>query len=149
MSVLKEVRVAGKQESATVARYTELRDVLGSDRLETSDSVPAIAGDGLEQEFVFADAEQDPRVPAVLRSRRDAPPDDEIGVDAQLDELPPRPEREVLAVAPPQLLEGVRVLPVIRFAKEARVGFVLTGSEPAEDVVEGGRTNAVTSLEHT
>src|SRR5678815_330214 len=107
-----------------------------------------ISDDGLEHEFIPAITEQDPRVSAVLRSRRDPAPDDEIGVNVQLDELPPRPEREVLAVAAPQLLEGVGMLPVVRFAKEVRVGFVLTGSEPVENVVEARDGDRAVALEH-
>src|SRR4029450_12966784 len=82
MAVLKEGCIAGEQEPGVVARDTELRDVFGPDRREASDRVPAIANDGLEEEFVFAIAEQDPRVSAVLRSRRDSSPDDEIGINA-------------------------------------------------------------------
>src|SRR6476646_5214302 len=148
MTVLQEVRIPGEEEPAAVARDAELGDVLGPDGGDASDGVLPIANDGLEEEFVFAIAEEDPRVSAVLRSRRHPPPDDEIRVDAQLDELPPRPEREVLAVTPPQLLEGVGVLPVVRFAKEARVRFVLTGREPVEDVVETLDGNRAVALEH-
>jgi len=148
MSVLEEVRVPGEQEPPAVARDTKFRDVLGSHRCEASDGVPTISDDGLEHEFIPAITEQDPRVSAVLRSRRDPAPDDEIGVNVQLDELPPRPEREVLAVAAAQLLEGVGMLPVVRFAKEVRVGFVLTGSEPVENVVEARDGDRAVALEH-
>src|SRR5689334_7772889 len=79
VSVLKEVRIPGEQEPAAVTRDTELRDVLRPNRREASDGLVTIADDGLEEEFDFALAEQNPRVSAVLRSRWDTAPDDEVG----------------------------------------------------------------------
>jgi hypothetical protein len=82
VTVLKEVGVAGEQESTSLARNAELRDIGGANRGDVPNRLGPIAENGLEEELLVLVSKQDPGVPAVLGARWHAPPDDEIGVDA-------------------------------------------------------------------
>ena len=91
LPVLEKVRVAGKDEPAPIRGHAELGYVLAANEGHAAHGFAALAEDGLEQKLIAVLPEQDPRVPAVLGPWRHATADDEIRVDADLDQLAPRP----------------------------------------------------------
>ena len=50
---------------------------------------------------------------------------EELSIDAKFVKLPPCPQRVVLAVALPEMLESPRVLPEISFVEQLLVGHIL------------------------
>jgi hypothetical protein len=71
-------------------------------------------------------------------------PDEELSVDTQLGQLAPGPQREIFAIATPQLLEAARVLPEIDFVEQAAIGDVLTVQQPLNELVD--RLNSYPAL---
>src|SRR5262249_24446902 len=72
---------------------------------------------------------------------------DEVRVVSHVDELSPRPQRMVLAVAAPDLLERSRMLPVVVDTKQLRIGDVLAADEPLLNVVNARRRNTTCTVE--
>ena len=64
-------------------------------------------------------------------------PDIEFRVDADLRELSPGPEREILTIAAAQLFEGAGMLPAIGFVEQIHVGRVPAAEQPVHDVIDG------------
>src|SRR5687768_6548941 len=98
LAILEKVRVAGEEEASLLARDPKLGDVLGAHRGHVTDGNRPVLDHRLEDELFATMTEDDPGMPTVLAARGNAPPDDKLGVDAELDQLAPRPEREVLTV---------------------------------------------------
>src|SRR6476619_5296804 len=82
-----------------------------------------------------------------LRIPGKATPGDQLCLVPQLDQLSPRPERVILAVAKTQALEGTRVLPEIRLMEELSVMGVLAPQQPVLQLVERADARQALSLE--
>ena len=64
-------------------------------------------------------------------------PDDELGGDAELTQLAPSPERMVLAVAPAELFESGRMLPIVSVSEQLQVRCLFASGEPVAYVSNG------------
>src|SRR6185437_1236296 len=123
-------------ESSAIRSHTELRVVILPDFSERANRVVAPPG-RFEEIFLAVSPKYDPRMTAVSLQHRHRASHDEVGVDAHLHELPPCPQREVLAVTPSQLFERARMLPEVRLLKQVRVAGVLAAREPRPDLRDG------------
>ena len=103
----------------------------------------------LEQKCGAIDAIDDPGVLAVdfRRIITDDAADNELGIDANLRQFAPRPEREVLAVAAAECLEAAGMLPNVALMKQFEVRDVLAGLQPRHDVVDGLHPHRTRALE--
>src|SRR5690349_18254087 len=91
-------QISGIREPPRGSVSAELRDVAMPNAVEREQHVLSRSRRRLEQILDAFAAEHHPRVTPVDLIILDAIAGDEIGVVAELDELAPRPEREVLAV---------------------------------------------------
>src|SRR6476660_3153624 len=71
----------------------------------------------------------------------------ELGVDADLCQLAPRPQRKVLAVSSLQFLEDPGMLPNVPLVKQLKVGDVLAGLQPRDDLIDRPHAHAALALE--
>ena len=95
--------------------------------------------------FRVADYWQHPRT--FEQIRRGDCEDHAIWAWRKLIELAPRPNRVILAIAAPDLLERPRMLPVVRNAKQIGIGDVLAAEQPFLNVVDARRRDAARTLE--
>jgi len=63
-------------------------------------------------------------------------PDNEFGINPQLEEFAPSPQGVVLAVTAPKPLEGRRMLPVIWFTEKGFVARVFAVEQPIYDLLD-------------
>ena len=115
-----------------------IRILLAEDQAMVRGALSALLGlepDLLHQLLPVFCFDEDGRavVPRFGRQAADA----ELGVDADLGELAPRPQREILAVAAAAAFEGAGMLPDVALVKQLAVGRVLAALQPFDDVVEG------------
>jgi len=67
---------------------------------------------------------------------------EELSMNAKFVELPPCPQRVVLTIALPEMLESPRMLPKIPFVEQLLVGHILAAGQPLEDRTEAINLNA-------
>src|SRR5437660_1417727 len=126
-----------------------MRDVVvlhGGPRLNHARS---FAGGRLEEIHLAVAAIHDPGMLARGRpiGAADDAADEEFRVDADFDQLAPRPQREVLAIAAPQTLEIGRTLPDVALVELLDVRRVLAGLQPGDDVVDRADGHLAVALE--
>lgn len=122
----------------TGAIGSDFRHVVVAHLAEGSDHRFFRTGGWLEQEFPPILTEYHPCVSAGEFSILHAIAGDNIRIESQLDELAPRPQREVLTITRTETFERGRVLPEVWLGKEALVRLVLTTEQPLLDIVERG-----------
>src|SRR5437879_4452788 len=108
------------------------------DRGPRLDHALEIALRRLEQKRFLPVSVHDPRMLARrgrLTAAHDAA-DEELGFDADLNELPPGPQGEIFAVTALAPLEVARLLPEVRFRELVDITDVLAGAQPRHDVVD-------------
>ena len=93
----------------------------------------------LEEKLCPIDAIDHPRMLAVNRRliATDHSPDIELSFNVDLAEFAPRPQREILAIPPAQLLEGGGMLPDIPLMEQVGVGDVLAVLQPLDNFLDG------------
>jgi len=118
--------------------HGEVRHVLVHRVLEATTDPGRVPCRWLEQKFGPIDTIDDPRVLTIDRCRiiTDDAADDELGIDPDLAQLAPGPQREVLAVAAAEFLKAGGMLPHVALMKQFEVRDVLAGLQPRDDVVD-------------
>ena len=127
--------------------HRDLGEVRVTDGVEGTEAVAAVWKDGVEEGDAAGLAEEHPCMAGAVAPVPGASPGHELGIMAHLDELPPRPQCEVLTVAPQELFKGERVLPEVGVVKKLGVAHVRAPAQPVQHLVHRGYGHAALSLE--
>src|SRR5438445_6768699 len=104
--------------------------------------------DWLQQKMLLVLDEDDPCVDSIFIAAGFEPlAHKQLGRVTQFDQLPPCPERVVLAVALAKVLECKWMLPEIALMKQLLVRQVLTPRQPVANVVDATHLHAALALE--